>query len=163
MQVNLFNAKNPNGILIPVTVTVEQMDIVNTDDGEVVYTIVLTANALDLNNARIDDVIINNVTKENLKSEIESGLTIIASKINWGILEEDIYAPIITSLTPSNREENVNIFSNVVLNIRDPFPASFINPASIKLYVNGIDETSKLNIKLKDNEVKITYIPVRIL
>jgi len=163
VQVNLFNSRNPNGPLVPVTINVEQVDDVVTKDGEVIYVIVLSANVLDYNGKVIEDVIINNISEENLKTAIENALTLIGSQINWGLLEEDTYAPIIVDLEPKNNQTNVSIYSDIYLKLKDPFPASLIDLSSIKFYVNGIDETSRLTIRQIDNEVKLVYTPIRIV
>lgn len=163
MQVNLFNSKNPNGPLLPVSISLEQVDDTSTKDGEVIYVVILSCNVMGSNGELIEDVVVNGVTESNLKQVIERGLTAIGSQVDWGVLEEDKFAPILVELHPRNNEKDVSIHSNISLRMKDPFPASLINLASIRLYVNGVEETNKIAVKQVENEVKVTYVPFRVL
>lgn len=162
MRVNLFNSNNPNGKRVPVTINIEVVDLVQSNDGEVLYIIGLHVGTVGLDGNRIDPVFINNVTKENILKEIENGLSTLGQLIDWGTLEADIYAPIITELSPVNNNTNVSIDSNVLIRLKDSFPASFIDPSSIKLKANGIDVTPNLQIKERDNEVSVLWVPIKI-
>lgn len=162
MQINLFNAKNPNGKRVPITVTIEQVDLIQTNDGEIIYIIGLYCGARGINGKQVDPYFINNITKPNIFDEISKGLSIIAAKINWGILEEDTHPPIITNIYPKNKDENIPISANVYMSIIDPFPASFIDKSTLQLKVNNIDITDQLVVKEKQNELNINWVPVKI-
>lgn len=162
MQINLFNAKNPNGKRVPVSVTIEHSDIQKTNDGELVYLVTLATGARGLDGNRIDIVYINNVTDRTFKSELSKALSTIAEQINWGILEDDIYPPMIVEMSPTRDEENVNIDENLYLELKDPFPASFIDLSTLKLKVNETDITSEVRVTEKDNHVYLEWTPIRI-
>jgi hypothetical protein len=162
MRVNLFNAKNPNGKRVAVTVTVEAPDLVQSNDGEVVYIIGLYTGAPSLAGQKIDPIFINNVTADNVLREIEKALSTLAQQIDWGLLESDTYAPSITEIYPINNDLNVPIDSNVYLRLKDMFPASFIDTSTIKLKVNGIEVTSQVEIKERENQVTVSWVPVKI-
>lgn len=163
MRVYLFNSLNPNGKQVPVTVNIEHSDKVNTKDGEVVYLITLDTGAKDLNGDRIDTVYIDNVTKQNVEKELNSALTTIGMQIDWGTLKSDIYPPRIMSISPKDKEENVSIHSTVSIKLKDPLPSSFINTSSVRLKVNGIDITNEVSLSENNNELKVDWIPVKIL
>lgn len=163
MQINLFNSKNPNGKRVPVSVTIEHIDLQPTNDGELVYVISLATGARDINGNRIDTVYINNVTDRTFKSEINKALSIIAPQINWGNLEEDIYPPLIMEMIPERNDSNVNINTDLYIQLKDPFPASFINTTTLSLKVNGVDVTSAVKVLEKDNQVFLQWTPIRVL
>lgn len=159
MQVNVFNARNPNGKRVPVTVTVEHSDKKSTNDGELVYLITLQTGAKSISGGAIDIVYIDDVTLANVKKELEKAITTIAEQIDWGTLEADKSAPLIVEYTPTKGETNVPIEAQVFLRLRDPFPASFINPATIKLKVNGVDVTSQVTVQEKETEQLVFWSP----
>ena len=163
MHINLFNSSNPNGKCIPVTITLKQVDDINTHDGEVIYTILLATGAIDRNKKRVDNVFLNNVSETSVMGELNRGLSIIGKQIDWGVLEEDIHPPIITDIFPLNNSQNVPINSNVSIDLKDPFPASFIDLSTLKLKVNGIDVSNQLVIKENNTDIKLTWVPVKVL
>jgi len=162
MLINLFNAKNPNGKRIPVTVTMEQIDDFSTKDGEVIYLVTLHTGAIGLNGKKVDPVYLNNITKSTFLNEISKGLSLLSEKINWGTLEEDIYPPNITEIYPKNNDQSVSMSSNVEVHITDPFPASFINKDTIIFKVNGIDVTNQIQLREKNNEVILSWVPIKL-
>lgn len=159
MLISLFNAKRPNGKRVPVTVNIEHLDITNTNDGELIYILILETSVLDINLNKIPPIYINNITKSTLQEELQNGLTLLAQKINWGLLEEDIYPPIIESINIPNNSVDVPIDSYINIDILDPLPASLIDNSTIKLIVNNIDITKDLKIIEKNNRVSIKWYP----
>lgn len=143
------------------TVNIEQVDDTSTNDGDIIYKVSLYVGVRDLAGNPIDPVHLVQVTKENLLKELNSGLTILGSKIPWGALETDTHPPIITEISPKP-SSTVPIESNVFLRLKDPFPASFIDKSSLKLTVNGIEVTEEIRIIEKNNEVIVEWIPKRI-
>lgn len=161
MRVSLFNAKDPNGRRIPVTVNIKHHDKTNDfNEGDLVYLIEMSVGFLDTNGNPIDNVVICDVSQEDIKKEIGKGLALIGEKINWGDLREDTRAPVVMSVFPEPGETGVPVYSSVNVKLRDHFPFSGIDESTIKLTVNGIDVTGKLLINNEANEAKITWIPV---
>lgn len=158
MRIDLFNANNPNGKRVPVTVTIEHIDITETNDGELVYLLSFHTGAKSKTGSQVEAIYIKNITKENILKELEYGLSLIGDQIDWGTLEEDTAAPIITSISPRDND-TVSIDSNVRISLKDTFPSSFINTDSIKLTVNGFDITPELIIKNKETDTLISWIP----
>lgn len=164
MQVSLFNSKNPNGKRIPVNISLNILDNTNTNDGEPIYILSFYTAALDKDTKkRVDPVFIENVNKPNVLQEINNGLTVLGNKIDWGILEEDTHPPQITQLNPKSNDTDVDINTVVTISLKDPFPASFIDPSTIKLKANGHDITNQIRIKEKNNEMILTWIPTKII
>jgi hypothetical protein len=156
---NLKHAKAPNGLLIPVTVNVEHSDLRGTQDGEVIFLITLETGAKDKEGNRIDTIVVNGVTKDDVKQEIQKALAIIAAQIDWGELEDDTKAPKIDNIHPKPTQTDVKLYSHVYLKIRDSFPTSAIDPDSIKMRVNGIEVTDDLRIVGADTEYNVRWIP----
>lgn len=162
MQINLFNARKPNGKRVPVTVDLVQVADPNKGDGEVFYILTLTTQNLDKNKQAIAPIILNLTSTEDLSGEIEKGLGLLAEKIDWGILESDNHKPIITKVYPTNGQKNVSYSSNVSITVKDPFPMSGLDVSSIKLTANGIDITNELQFTGNINEAKIIWAPKRV-
>jgi hypothetical protein len=171
MLISLFNAKNPNGKRVPVTVNLESFpdkenfglpDQGIAGAGDIKYVMVLQTGVLDIHSKAIDPIYVEGVTQATLKDELQKALTTLAEKINWGLLEEDMAPPVIDSLSISNNDTNVSMESDLFITLKDPLPSSLIDPSTIKLEVNGIDVSDKLQIVEKGNTVNIHWIPIRI-
>lgn len=163
MQVSLFNSMNPNGKRVPVTITIEQVDILSTNDGELIYLITLVTGIKSKTGKKIDPVYLNNVVESSIMSELNRGLSTIGDSIDWGVLEEDKSPPIISFIDPPPNTSGISIQSNVLLHLLDPNPTSFLDPSTIKLKVNDLDVTPDLSIKDKNGKFKLLWIPKRIL
>jgi hypothetical protein len=161
MRVDLFNSRNPNGKRVPVTVTIEHIDITETNDGELIYLLSFHTGAKSKTGGQVNSIYSNNVTKENILKEMEAGLSLIGDQIDWGVLEEDTHSPIITSISPRDGD-TVSIDVNVSIGLKDLFPSSFIDPDSIKFTVNGFDVTNELLIKNKETDTLLSWIPKKI-
>jgi hypothetical protein len=162
MRVNLFHSRAPNELRVPVTINITQSDLVHTNDGEVVFILVFAVNVLDKDGKRIDDVVIENVTGNNVKKEIANGLSILASKIDWENLQQDVHPPRVKDVSPYNKQVNVPISDDIFIKLRDEFPAAGIDTSTIKLFANDVEVTPELSIRQRDNEVSIKWIPRKI-
>jgi hypothetical protein len=159
VRINLKNAKAPNGLLIPITVNIEHSVLVENQDGELIFLLTFETGAIDVNGNRIDTVVIDGVTQESIKKEIQKGVTIIGDQIDWENLQEDTTAPKIEEISPEPDSEAVDINSHVVLKVKDSFPTTGIDPESIKLLVNNVDVTDDLKIDGADTEYYVRWIP----
>lgn len=162
MHINLFNAKNPNGKRVPVSVSIEHVDLQQTNDGELVYIVSISTGARDVNGNKIDTIYINSVTERTFKTQLSLALSELAVQIDWGTLEEDVYPPLIMNMSPKRDEQSVNIDSDVFIELKDPFPASFIDVTTLKFTVNGIDVTPEVKLSEKDNHLYLHWIPIRV-
>ena len=160
MRVLLKDAKNPNSnLVIPVTINVIQVDDTNTQDGEVIYVLEFKCSALDVDGNRIEDVIIDEVTADDVEQQIQEGLSIIGAQVDWPEQQDDTYAPRIIEIYPTSNQKDVPITSHVFGTIKDFFPLSGIDPSSIKLKVNGIDVSDELRLSGNEVEQKFRWIP----
>ena len=160
MRVLLKDAKNPNGrLMIPVSVNVRQVDDVNTNDGEVIYVLEFICGAIDHDGNRIETVIIDNVSEEDVKDQIERGLSIIGAQVPWPNQQEDEYAPRIIEVFPQDESKDVPINSHIYGTLRDYFPTSGIDPSTIKIRVNGIDVTDEARITGEETQYRFRWIP----
>lgn len=160
---NLFHAKKPQGRRVPVTVSVDQYILEEARDGEPVWLLKVETNMFDALGQVISPEYIYAVSGTYPIDDITKAAARIAEQIDWGALEEDTYPPRITAVSPARGEENVSIFSNVMLDIKDPFPTSTLDPSTIKLKVNGVDVSSQLHTSGKHNEYRVVWSPIRIL
>src|SRR5574343_572828 len=111
MRINLFNAKKPNGIKVPITVNIIHQDDVSSNDGELLFMLLFATGVKSLTGGTVKDHITRDVTQTSILEEINKGLAYIGSQINWGALEADIYPPLIKSISTVNGETEVSIFS----------------------------------------------------
>jgi hypothetical protein len=162
MQVSLFNSNSPNGKRIPVTISIEHSDLVSSNDGELLSMIVLDTGAIGISGGRVPPVYLNNVTEPSILKEIKNGLTTMGQQIDWGIVDSDKYPPTITELIPGNGNQDVGMETDVEIELKDPFPSSFIDTSTIKLSAEGIDVTNEVNIVEKEGKVRLHWSPRRV-
>ena len=160
-RILLKHSLAPNELVIPITVNIYQADLKETNDGEVIFILTFDCGAIDSDGNKIDTVVINNVTEETVKKEIQRGLTIIGDQIPWKNLQADTSPPKIDQISPKYGEENVSIEAHVYGTIRDTFPTTGIDQSTIKLKVNDIDVTDELQIVGADTEYNIRWIPTK--
>ena len=158
--VNVFNSLAPKGKRIVVTGILEQVDLQETVDGEVIWVIRLTTGFFKADGTFATPTYVHEVTEETLLDEIRKGISFIADQIDWGVLEDDTKPPYVSHVSPVNGDDNVPIYANVQVRVKDAFPTVGIDPSTIKLKVNGIEITD-LSIQGVDNEYLITWTPPR--
>jgi hypothetical protein len=160
VKVLLKDAKNPNGqLVVPVSVNIVHIDDVSTNDGEAIYVLEFLCGALDSDGNPIETVIINNVSAEDVKAQIEVGLDEIGRQIDWPNQQDDEYAPRVVEIFPKANSTDVPISSHVFGTLKEFFPTTGIDPSTIKLKVNGIDVTSDLQLSGEEVEYKFRWIP----
>jgi hypothetical protein len=162
VRLNLFSAQNPNGRTVPITVNLKQNDLADTVDGEPVWIAVFSAGVLDKDTgSQVEDVVIYDVTQETLLEQLTEGLNIMGDRINWGDLEDDNRPPKIKDITPTNKQTDVDYFTNVEVHLRDDFPTTGIDPSSVKLFVNELEVTPDLSVDINSNEALVRWVPKR--
>lgn len=162
MLVNLFNSQNPNGKRVPVSVNIVHEDNVVSNDGELLYLMTFSTGALDILGQRIPAIVFENITAPSIQDYIEQGLTQIASQIDWELLEDDTFAPTVTQVVPSPNQEDIKIYSNVLVKVVDRFPTAGLDFSSLTFTVNDIDVTPEVNIKGNETQALITWVPKKI-
>lgn len=129
------------------------------NEGDPIWVIELATKEKDLNGNSIPPEYISVVSLENIDAEIERATAIISNKIDWGTLLDDGRAPLVDSHTPNNGDDGVSIFQDVIVNLKEVFPAAGIDSSSIKISINDFDVTSELNISGNPFEYKVTWKP----
>jgi len=160
---HLFHSQDPRGLRVPISVTINQYIVQENQDGEPLWFLKLETNVSDENGNAIDPVYVQEIAEDQITEEISKATVIIADQVAWGDLKPDTSPPYVVSVNPQDRQENVSIFSNVSVGIRDAFPTTAIDPSTIKLKVNGIDVTPEIHLSGVDNEYTISWVPIRVL
>jgi len=156
----LRNSKDPTGLRVPINLNIEHLDDVSSNDGEVIYVLKFTTAGIDKDTGlEIGTTILKDVSQENIKQEIQNGLAAIGKRIDWDNLSNDEDAPRIVEISPKPSTQDVSIQSLVKLRLLDYFPTEGINPATIKLKVNGVDVTPELRVKGDLNEYYVSWLP----
>lgn len=162
MQFNLFNALSPRGKRIPVTMDVLQNVDPKHNDGEVFFILFFNTTAISKTGAPVTPVILENVTKTNLHSEVKKALAEIGEQIDWGALAEDVAAPTVTESFPKDGMMEVPLYSNVNVSLKDPSPMSGLDFSTLSLKVNGIDVTPQLSIQGDARSARLSWVPRKI-
>jgi hypothetical protein len=147
------------GRVVKCTITFRQ--IVNKgEEGEPVWLIEIGTGEPHKNGGSISPVFIHYTSGVvNLDEAIRSATTIIANQVDWGVLEEDARPPFVIDSFPAKNQNNVSIYSNVTVDIKDLFPSAGIDPDSIKVMVNDFDVTNEVDIQGTPFEYKIIWSP----
>lgn len=109
----------------------------------------------------IPPIFIHLVTLDNLNLEISNATEKISSQIDWGVLDEDTRAPLVSILRPYNNMESVDIMSDVVFYIEDLFPATGVDISSIKISVNNMDVTDEVVITGDPYKYMVVWKPFK--
>ena len=142
----LRNSRIPDGKIVPVTVALNLLAVKNTvstgtvfpdladPEGEGIWLLTLSTTELDSVGNRIDDEIINIVSKDTVHEEIEAALGRIGIQIDWGTPLPDIQPPRLVELIPPlDQTTNVSIFSTITARIEDPLPAAGIDLSTLNM------------------------------
>jgi hypothetical protein len=151
------NSLNPYKI-VKIGVTFSYV-VPKNNEGEPIWVIELATKEKDLNGNSIPPEYINAVSLENIDAEIEKATAVISDKIDWGTLLDDGRAPFVDSHIPADGDSAVSIFQDVIINLKEVFPAEGIDYSSIKLSINGFDVTSELSIKGNPFSYEVTWKP----
>ena len=98
----------------------------------------------------------------NMDVEIEKAVSNICKQIDWAPQIDDTRGPIVTDYSPSETTD-VSIDSNIQLTINDLLPSAGIDVSSIKVTLNGLDITGKLDITGDPYEYKVKWKPSTIV
>ena len=140
----LRSSLNPNKV-VKCTITFRQ--IANKgDDGDPSWLIEIGTVEPHKDGGRIPPTFIHNVTSTNLDEEIEKATELIAAQVDWLPELIDLRPPFVVYKSPANDDNSVSIDSDVIVDIKDIYPAAGIDISSINMTVNGIDVTSDLKV-----------------
>lgn len=110
---------------------------------------------------RIRPGYIDNISSKNLDGEFSKVLGKLSSYIDWRPLLSDTEAPYISHIEPIG--DNVSIFSNINLSIKDDIPTSGIDLSEMKIVLNNgvvdFDITSEVEVSGDPFEYSIFWAP----
>jgi hypothetical protein len=149
-----------------VNVNIPKFTDVNTDDGDPVFTIEVGTTVTSVSGTKIKPTYKTDIgDHKNIDSLIEDSISIIANKVDWGILYDDNKAPFVESASPIGSD--VEISSNIKLEITDEKPASGIDMSEAKVYLNNgyvdFDITDECFISGNPFKYNIKWAPKKVI
>lgn len=150
------NSLNPD-MVVRFGITYSQL-IPKGYEGEALWLIEIKTNELDTNGNIIPPEYINAVSLDNLDSEIENAISIMAAKIDWQPLLSDTKGPYVSYCSPSEGPL-VPIETDINIIIKDNLPSSGIDIDSIRFTINDQDVTEELSITGDPYEYKLKWAP----
>ncbi len=182
----LRNSRNPDGKIVPITFALTS-DAVKSypnparqdqdplasgvafpnlldSEGDQHWFLIAKTTSLDTNGDKIDSEIINVVTTGTVHQEMEDAMGRIASQIDWGTLQDDIYPPkLIEFEPPVTQTQDVRITTNVIARLSESLPAAGIDFATVKMKINDFDVTEDVEFRGTPFDLTLIYRPRRIL
>lgn len=153
----LRNTLNPSKV-VKCTITFRQV-INKGEEGEPVWLIEIGTLEPHKNGGDIVPIFIHYTSKSNLDEEIRQATEEISEQIDWGITVEDLRPPFVICSFPTKSTEIVDIYSKVVVDIKDIFPAAGIDPDSIEVIVNDIDVSDEIKLVGTPYQYRIIWEP----
>jgi len=153
----LRNSLNPNKV-VSCTITFRQ--IVNKgEEGEPVWLIEINTVELNKDGDPIPPVYIHYTSELNLDLEIREATEYIASQIDWSPITEDVRPPFVIYSFPSTPNEVVDIYSDVVVDIKDLLPSAGIDVSSVTVTVNGMDVSDEIEFIGDPYQYRLIWSP----
>lgn len=157
----LRNSLNPNKV-VQCTISFRQL-INKGEEGEPVWMVEIGTLEPHKDGGSIPPVFIHYTTSMNLDEAIRDATEEIAAKVDWAPITDDLRPPFVIYTEPAS-SEIADIYSNVVVDIQDLFPAAGIDIDSITMTVNGFDVTSELDIEGDPYQYRVIWSPsIRVL
>ena len=122
--------------------TITVRDFIDTSsEGDNIWTLEIGTLETDLQGDNIIPERLHVIAPEdtNLDLIIEKGLAQLASQIDWAPLVVDKEAPSLIDISPSG--DNVSIYSNMYVKIKDAIPSAGIDLSNMKVTLhNGVED-----------------------
>lgn len=159
----LRNSLNPNKVVC-CTITFRQL-IDKGDNGELSWLVEIGTKEPNKDGTGIiplEYIHYNNAN--NLDEAIREATERIAQKVDWELEDNDLRPPYVYYSEPAINEDLVNIYSDVLIDIKDVLPAAGIDINSIEMTINGIDVTEEIEISGDPYFCRVRWWPrIRIL
>lgn len=150
------NSLNPSKLIV-CGITYKQV-VPKGGEGEAIWVIeVATDEPHVTTSGTIPSYFITVTDELNLDLEIEKAVSEISKQVDWTPLVADTTAPRVVSVFPDTYIQKIT--DNVFIDIVDRHPSYGIDIDSIKMIVNGIDETSRLIITGDEYEYNVEWRP----
>jgi hypothetical protein len=149
-----------------VNVNIPKFTDINTDDGDPIFTIEVGTTVTSISGSKVSPAYKTDIgDHNNLDSLIEDAISIVANKVDWGILYDDTKAPYVESAYPLGNE--VEISSSIKLDIIDSKPASGIDMSDARIYLNNgyvdFDITDECFINGNPFKYNIKWAPKKVI
>jgi len=156
----LRNSLNVNKV-VKCTITFRQM-VNKGDSGEPVWLVEIGTTEPHKDGGNISPIFIHYTSDINLDEAVKEATEQLALQVDWEPTDEDIRPPFVVYSSPI--ENVVSIYSNVVVDIKDIFPAAGIDPDSIEVIVNDMDVTNEIQLNGDPYEYRVIWDPkIRVL
>lgn len=153
------NSLNPGKVVQISTAFHQQILKTGNHDGELVWIIELgTEETNPETGERIPSEFIHTTSLKDIDKEIQKAASVIASKVNWMPLVEDMEAPYVDSVSPS--EYLMDIDDNVYFTLKEDLPSAGIDKSSITMTINGVDVSTNLLISGDPYEYNVEWRPI---
>ena len=152
----LRNSLNPSKV-VGCTISLRQLTN-KGEKGEPVWVIEVRTVEPHKDGGEIPPAYVHYNNSINFDEAVKEATEIISRQIDWSPLDDDIKAPFIYSISPS-QNETVDIGSGITFILKDSLPTIGIDPDSIQVTVNGLDVTDKLRISGTPSEYKVVWNP----
>ena len=158
----LRNSLNP-GKVVECSITFRQ--IVNKgDEGEPVWLVEINTAEPHKDGGNIVPAYVHLTSLNNLDEEIRDATEEIAAQVDWEPLLDDDLLPYISYNSPTEGDTDVDIYSNVIIDIKDDLPSAGIDISSIQVIINEFDVTSDVDITGDPYEYRLEWAPdIRVL
>lgn len=153
------NSLNP-GKAVVFGITYQKLVDKNSYDGEAIWVLTVATDEPDINGDSIAPYIINLVTLDDVDEEIKKAVAYLSDQIDWEPLADDTRAPYVSSTNPET--STIGIWEDVRATITEIYPSAGIDPDSLRMFVNGVEVTSELEITGDTYEYTISWAPDRL-
>ena len=146
-----------------VACTISFRQIVNKgEEGEPVWLVEISTPEPHKDGGSIAPEYVHYVSSDNLDDAIREATANIADQVDWTPTVEDVRPPFVFAYQP--RPNIVDIYSDVVVDIKDVLPAAGVDVDTIEVTVNGMDVTNELQIDGDPYEYRVIWSPkIRVL
>ena len=135
---------------------------VKSGDGAYTWVLEIGTTYPDASGDSISSKKIHNISAENLDEIIEDALADLCVQIDWSPLVRDKEAPYVESASPTG--SGVNLYSDVLITLKDILPSAGIDLSSIKITLNNsmtdFDITSEVVTEGDPYEYNLKWSPV---
>ena len=152
----LRNSLNP-GKVVGCTITFRQL-INKGDNGESAWVVEIRTNEPHKDGGSILPVFVHYTSADNLDEAIGQATKSIANQVDWEPLSVDYRPPFVLFHSPQNGDV-VDIYSDVIIDIKDLLPAAGIDPDSIEVVINNIDVTNEVELTGDPYEYRLIWKP----
>lgn len=149
---------NPNSDTGVITINVSLVSIVPVGElGDHKYVFGIATGYRDINGDAVSPIYVHTTAINGFWNALPKAIASICGQVDWGNLNVDNAKPYVDYYGPTG--DDVSLFSSVLVNIKDKFPAAGIDIASIKMYVNDIEVTNDVVIDGEYNDIRLTWNP----